>query len=88
MESDDLVLIATGAMSIVLGLGLAFVRLDESARSKDMKRIGKRDLLSKLNVILGYSILRLDIIRWPFVIFSIGVGLVIVAMGLGWISYG
>jgi len=88
MESDDLILIMTGAMSIILGLGYAFVRSDERARSKDMERFGKRDLIWKLNVVLGYSFLRLGIIRWAVVIFTIAVGLVFIAVGLGWISYG
>lgn len=88
MRTDDLILIAMGAMSLLIGLGFAFVRPDERSRSRDMERFGKRDALWGLNVVMGYSLLRLGALRWTLAIVAIVVGLAFIAMGLGWISHG
>lgn len=80
MESDKVTLLAIGILSILGGIGYAFVKVDSEARKKDEKRFGP---LSNYGLGLGYIFLQNKLVRIVVSVIVIGFGLIFILSGLG-----
>jgi hypothetical protein len=71
-----------GIFSIIIGVGLAFVKINEDTQSKDISRFGEMANLSWIH----YHLLKIGTIRLALAITCIILGLIFICYGLGYIK--
>lgn len=77
---DQIILIFSGSIFIIAGIGFALAKIDESAKKKDEKRFGP---LCNINMGLGYTILRNKFFKILIIFISLGIGICFILNGLG-----
>lgn len=82
MDSDTIIIVAMGIFSIIIGVGLAFVRVDNVTWSKDKRRFGPTTNLGWMN----YHLLKFGTVRLALAITYRVPGFIFICYGLGYIE--
>ena len=82
MDTGQIIMIFMGLFMLLFAIGLAFVKVDNEAYMKDQRRFGP---LSIYNMGFGYFLLRNQLFRWLTFILFIGLGLLFICTGFGYI---
>ena len=78
MENDRVILLVTGSLFILMGIGYVFVKTDSQARQKDEKRFGP---LSNYGMGFGYIVLQNRLARILVSAIVIGLGMIFILAG-------
>jgi hypothetical protein len=76
---DNIIVICTGLILLVAGLGFLFARADKSAKEKDEKRFGP---LSPFNMGGWYLVMQNKSTKYIIVIYFISAGFFLIVYGL------